>query len=200
MAFQNFFTYGAINRDTITTFVNDVSFEPLFTGGQTVFDRTQENNMAWIDNSSGKGIMKSGDMFTTNYAGFSAPFQFSWVSPRTGTNDNRVKAGLDDMEIGDGEEVNKSGDSCVGFTYNYSTSSSDLLAVQFSGVCELRATGTFNQGDLIKADDAGVGASAGQGVLTSTQDDDNTFGIQLNDYNYGSGGYVLAKVNCSEKF
>ena len=193
MAFQKFHTWGGINRDNIISLL--VNNNPDFAEeGQTVFDRTQENNMAWIDGPSkgGTGIMKSGDMFTTFANG--TIFQFSWVSPRTGSNDSEVKAGLDTMATGDGDEQSGgNGDSCVGFAYNYPQGSTDTLAVQFSGVCECRVNGTFTQGALIEPS-----STAGQAAMTSSTSNDDSFGIQLNDYNVSSG-HILIKANCTEK-
>ncbi len=199
MSFQKFHVYGSINRDTITNFASSPSIEPTFNVGETVFDKTQENNMAWIEGLKGnKGIMKSGDMFTTQSTSGSFIFQFSWVTPRTGTNDKRIEAGQNSMSAGDGSSYTNSGDCCLGFTYNVTLNTLDLTAVQFVGVCEMRATGTYDQGSLITG--AATSTNEGKGTLTTSTSTSNAFGIQLNDYNYGTGGYILAKVNATEKF
>ena len=199
MSFQKFHTYGDINRDTIISFAASSTIEPSFEVGQTVFDRTQENNMAWIDGvKGGKGIMKSGDMFTTQYSGSSSIFQFSWVTPRTGANDKRIKEGQNIMDAGDGIPYSNSGECCLGFTYNFTLSNSDLTAVQFVGVCEMRATGSYDQGKLITG--AASSTNIGRGTLTTSTGTSNSFGIQLNAFNYPTGNFILAKVNATEKF
>jgi hypothetical protein len=199
MSFQKFHVYGSINRDTITNFASSPTISPTFNSGETVFDRTQENNMAWIDGLKGnKGIMKSGDMFTTQSTAGSFIFQFSWVTPRTGINDNRIEAGQNSMSAGDGSTQTASGDCCLGFTYNVTLNTLDLTAVQFVGVCEMRATGTYDQAKLITG--AASSANEGKGTLTNSTGTSNAFGIQLNEYNYSTGGYILAKVNATEKY
>ena len=199
MSFQKFHVYGSINRDTITNFAGSPSIEPTFNVGETVFDRTQENNMAWIEGLKGnKGIMKSGDMFTTQSTAGSFIFQFSWVTPRTGINDNRIEAGQNTMVAGDGSSYGSSGDCCLGFTYNVTLNTLDLTAVQFVGVCEMRATGTYDQGSLITG--AATSTNEGKGTLTTSTSTTNAFGIQLNAFNYPTGSFILAKVNATEKF
>ena len=156
--------------------------------------------MTWIDGpgKGAKGIVKSGDMFTT--LGDGTVFQFSWVAPRTGSQDGKVKQGLDEMDTGDGDtQTGGNGEACVGFAYNNPGTTADLLAVQFAGLCECRVLtsgsgSTFSQGDLMTPS-----ATAGRATMETTANASDSFGIQLNDYNIGSG-YILAKVNATEKY
>ena len=134
-------------------------------------------------------------MFTTQ--GASTIFQFSWVSPRTGSQDGKVKQGLNSMDTGDGDtQTSSNGESCVGFSYNNPASSSDLVSIQFAGVCECRivTSGEYTQGALLIPS-----TTAGRATMTSATSASDSFGIQLNDYNIASG-YILAKVNATEKF